>query len=119
MGNAATLQELTNQVSGFIDQRDWSQFHNPKDLALSLSLEAAEVLELMQWKQGDELQSHLTANSSRLGEELADVFFWVLVLSNQQGIDLAEAFQRKMVQNGEKYPVELAKGKSSKYTELR
>jgi len=76
----ATISELTQLAIRFRDEREWKQFHNPKDMALSLVLEASEVLELMQWKNGDELQRHLDANRARLGEELSDVLFWVLAI---------------------------------------
>ena len=114
----ATLEELTQLVLKFREERNWAQFHNPKDVALSLTLEAAELLELTQWRNGDELKAHLTANREALGDELSDILGWVLVFAHDQGIDLAEVFQRKLVKNAEKYPVEKARGVAKKYTEL-
>jgi NTP pyrophosphatase (non-canonical NTP hydrolase) len=114
----ATLSELTDLVLHFREERDWKQFHNPKDQALSLCLEAAEVVELMQWRNGDELQVHLSSIRERLGEELADVLGWVLLLAHDQQIDLGEAFRRKIKLNSEKYPVGKARGIATKYTEL-
>jgi NTP pyrophosphatase (non-canonical NTP hydrolase) len=87
-------------------------------MALSLVLEASEVLELMQWKNGEELQRHLDANRGLLGEELSDVLFWVLAMANDYGIDIGEAFKQKLVKNAMKYPIEKAKGVSTKYTDL-
>jgi dCTP diphosphatase len=112
------LDELQQAAAAFASERDWEQFHNPKDLALSLTLEAAEVAELMQWKEGDELQEHLEQNREALGEELADVLWYVLLLAHYQGIDLGDAFTRKLAKNAEKYPVERARGSAAKYTEL-
>lgn len=116
--NNATISELTQLAIRFRDERDWKQFHNPKDMALSLVLEASEVLELMQWKNGDELQRHLEAKRAQLGEELSDVLFWVLAMANDFSIDLGEAFKQKLVENAQKYPIDKAKGVSTKYTEL-
>jgi NTP pyrophosphatase (non-canonical NTP hydrolase) len=116
--NDATIAQLTELVLKFREERDWKQFHNPKDQALSLCLEAAELLELMQWRNGTELQTHLQSVRDRLGEELADVLGWVLLLAHDQSIDLSAAFERKIELNREKYPVEKARGVATKYTEL-
>src|SRR4051794_1943056 len=113
-----SITELTKLALAFRDERDWKQFHNPKDMALSLVLEAAEVLELMQWKNGAELQEHLARNRQKLAEELSDVLFWVLAMSNDFEIELGEAFKAKLIANAKKYPVEKAKGVSTKYTDL-
>jgi NTP pyrophosphatase (non-canonical NTP hydrolase) len=112
------LRELTELVLRFRDERDWKQFHTPKDLALSLSLEAAEVLELFQWKNGEELEKHLRENRQRLGEELSDVLYWLLLMAHDNKIDLSAAFRKKMRQNEKKYPAAKSKGSSKKYTEL-
>lgn len=116
--NQQTLADLTELVLKFREERDWKQFHNPKDQALSLCLEAAELLELMQWRNGEELQAHLDTSRQRLGEELADVLGWVLLLAHDQQIDLGAAFQRKIELNRQKYPVEKARGVATKYTDL-
>jgi NTP pyrophosphatase (non-canonical NTP hydrolase) len=113
-----TLSQLTHLLLKFRDERDWKQFHNPKDQALSLTLEAAELAELMQWRNGKDLDKHLAANRQRLGEELSDVLGWVLLLAHDQKIDLAKAFERKVKLNCQKYPVAKAKGVATKYTEL-
>ena len=113
-----TLTKLTDIALAFREERNWKQFHNPKDVALSMSLEVAEVVEMMQWRNGAELQEHLEKNREHLGQELSDVLYWVLVLAHDLKIDLPKAFVEKMAHNAEKYPVEKAKGKARKYTEL-
>jgi len=117
--NQTTLKDLTQLVLEFREARDWRQFHNPKDQALSLVLEAAELLELMQWRNGPELQQHLQDTRPRVGEELADVLGWVLLLAHDLEIDLADAFERKIRLNSQKYPIEKSKGSARKYTELQ
>jgi NTP pyrophosphatase (non-canonical NTP hydrolase) len=113
-----SLQDLTKLVLDFRHERDWKQFHNPKDMALSLVLEAAEFMELMQWKNGAELDEHLAKNKPRVEEELADVLGWILLLASDQKIDLADAFRRKIELNKKKYPIERAKGSAKKYDQL-
>ena len=113
-----TLEELTQLVLRFRDERNWAQFHNPKDIALSLTLEAAELLELMQWKSGEELMEHLKANREAVADELADILGWVLVMAHDQGINLADATRKKLEKNAAKYPVDKARGVAKKYTEL-
>lgn len=115
---ADVIDHLTALACKFRDDRNWKQFHNPKDQALSLTLEATELLELMQWKNGAELQKHLEKNRELLGDELCDVFYWVLVIAHDQGIDLRQAFEAKIRKNEVKYPVEKAHGRAAKYTEL-
>ena len=115
---ASQLDELTELILRFRKERDWEQFHTPKDLALSLALEAAEVLELFQWKNGEALKGHLAKNRDRLGEELSDVLYWVLLLAHDNKIDLGAAFRGKMRANEAKYPKERARGSSKKYSEL-
>ena len=109
---------LTALAIGFRDPREWKQFHNPKDMALSLCLESAEVLELMQWKNGRELEAHLRARREDLGDELSDVLYWVLTIAHDFGIDVAQAFRDKIRKSARKYPVAKARGRASKYTEL-
>ncbi|MCW1908254.1 MAG: nucleotide pyrophosphohydrolase [Candidatus Saccharibacteria bacterium] len=104
------------RVIRFIEERDWSQFHNPKDLAISLSLEAAELLEHFQWKNQSEIDTYLQEHKADVAEELVDVLYWVLLISHYLKIDLPEAFDHKMTKNEAKYPVDKAKGKHDKYT---
>jgi dCTP diphosphatase len=112
------IEKLKEMVVAFRDERDWKQFHNPKDMAISLVLEAGEVLEHFQWKNEKEIQESVESRKEEIGDELADVLYWVLLMSNDLGIDISEAFIKKLEKNGLKYPVEKAKGKHTKYTEL-
>lgn len=116
--NQVSLDELQSIIRQFIDERDWDQFHNPKDLAISLALEAAEVMEHFQWKSAEEMTEHVKKNKTDVGDELADVLYWVILLANKIDVDLIDAFKRKMQQNQAKYPVEKAKGNHKKYTQL-
>lgn len=111
------IQKLTKSILKFRNERDWKQFHKPKDMALSLALEAAEVLEHFQWKNGKELEKYIKTHKREIGEELSDVLFWVLLMSHEFRIDLVKAFNEKMLKNAQKYPVEKSKGKHTKYNE--
>ena len=113
-----TIADLTAIALKFRDDRDWKQFHNFKDMALSLALESAELLEVAQWRNGQELEDHARANKEAIGEELSDILFWVLEISHELQIDLGEAFKAKVAKNAAKYPVEKARGSAKKYTEL-
>jgi NTP pyrophosphatase (non-canonical NTP hydrolase) len=113
-----SIEKLTNQIIKFRDARDWKQFHNAKDLALSLTLEAAEVLEHFQWKSKEEIEKYIKTNKTDIGEELADVLYWVLLMAHDLKIDIAKAVNDKMKQNAKKYPVSKSKGKHTKYNKL-
>jgi NTP pyrophosphatase (non-canonical NTP hydrolase) len=112
------IGQLRKLVVEFRDARNWKQFHNPKDCAISLSLEAAEVLEHFQWKSKEEVEEYVKTHKEEIGEEIADVLYWVLLMSNDLGIDIGDAFVKKLEKNGQKYPVDKAKGRHLKYTEL-
>lgn len=114
----ATIKELTKRILEFREARNWKQFHNPKDLAISLSLEAGEVLEHFQWKNSEEMEKYIKTNKEEIGEELADVLYWVLLMSHDLGIDILGALEQKQKKNEEKYPVEKAKGRHTKYNKL-
>lgn len=109
-------QETIDMVLNFRDDRNWKQFHNPKDLAISLSLEAAELLEVFQWS-GTDLECRDKLDKIR--EELADVVSYSVLLADACGLDLDEIVQEKMKRNAEKYPVSQAYGNKAKYTELK
>jgi dCTP diphosphatase len=113
-----SLQALTARANALRDARDWRQFHDPKDLMVSLSLEAAELLEHSQWRSGDALRAHLEEHRGEVGHELADVLYWVLLLADDLGIDLEAAFLSKMDLNEERYPVDKARGNAAKYDKL-
>ena len=109
-------KETIDYVLAFSRDRDWEQFHNPKDLALSLSLEASELLELFQWLDSDEA---VKRNRDKMREELADVIVYALDFANALGFeDLISLIMDKMKKNEAKYPLEKAKGSNKKYTEL-
>jgi len=112
------IKKLTEKIIAFRDARDWKQFHNPKDIALSLVLEAAEVLEHFQWKSKEEIEAYIKTNKGDIGEELSDVLYWVLLMSNDLNIDIAQALEKKMEQNEKKYPIDKARGKHTKYNKL-
>lgn len=112
------LEELTQKIISFRDARNWKQFHNPKDVALSLVLEAGEVMELFQWKNKEEIDEYVKTHKDRIGEELADVLYWVLLMSHDLEIDVLDALDNKIKQNEKKYPVEKTKNNHAKYTEL-
>ncbi len=113
-----SIQQLTDKIKKFVKDRDWEQFHNHKDLALSLVLEAAEVLEHFQWKNGIELDEYISLHKEDLADELADVFYWVLRISDKLGIDIIKAHKSKLEKAKLKYPVDKARGNNKKYTEL-
>lgn len=108
-------QETINQILKFRDDRDWKQFHNPKDLAISISLEAAELLEVFQWSGTDVTDENKT---EKIREELADVINYCVLMADVCGLDLDEIVQEKIRTNNAKYPVSKAKGKSDKYDKL-
>ena len=113
-----TIKDLTDEVITFRDQRDWAQFHTPKDLATSLTLEAAEVAEHFLWKNSNEVAAHIENHTEELGDELADVLMCVLLMSESFKIDLVQAFERKMEKNRAKYPTDKARGTHKKYTQI-
>ncbi len=106
---------LIKKVVEFRDKRNWKQFHNPKDLAISLSLEAAELLEIFQWKNSEQAVAEKLDN---IEEELADVLIYAFLLSNELNIDLNKAVLKKIEKNDKKYPLEKAYGSAKKYSEL-
>ncbi len=112
------IQQLTDLLLKFRADRNWEQFHNPKDQALSLSLEVAELLEHMQWKNGQELADHLQAVKGDVSDELADVLGWVLLIAHDLGVDLDSAVRKKVVDNELKYPIDKSHGKATKYDKL-
>jgi len=113
-----TLRELTDLVTRFREARDWQQFHTPKDLAMDLCVEAAEVAEHTLWRRGRDLDRHLSRKKSEIADELADVLHVILLLADELDIDLGKAMYVKMVKNERKYPVHKSRGKATKYTEL-
>jgi NTP pyrophosphatase (non-canonical NTP hydrolase) len=112
------IEKLTQKVIKFRDQRNWKQFNNPKDIAISLVLESSEVLEHFQWKNTEEIETYIKKNKNEISKELADVLYWVLLMSHDLNVDIQKTFLQKLKENAKKYPIKKAKGKHTKYTEL-
>jgi NTP pyrophosphatase (non-canonical NTP hydrolase) len=106
------IKQLTDAVLRFRDARDWAQFHNAKDLAAGLSIEASELLECFLWKDAK------AADPTKIKEEIADVLIYTLLLAHESKIDLPDAVRAKLKRNSEKYPVDKSKGRSDKYDQL-
>jgi NTP pyrophosphatase (non-canonical NTP hydrolase) len=106
------IKELTKLLVAFRNERDWEQFHNPKDLAIALNIEAGELLEIFLWKNPDDV------NKEKVKEELADIFAYGLLLSHHYGFDLSDVVKEKITKNAEKYPIDKSKGTAKKYNEL-
>ena len=106
------IQELTELINKFRDERDWRQFHNEKDLAISISLEASELLELFQWKTAEEGTENLLA----LKDELADVLIYSFMLADNLNLDIEQVGKEKLNKNQQKYPINKSKGSKTKYT---
>lgn len=115
-----TIESLTDQLRRFAREREWEQFHTPKNLAMALSGEAGELVSLFQWLRDDEIPDWLRdpANRTAVEHEMADVFGYLLRLADILGTDLEAALCAKIQVNGQKYPVELARGNATKYTVL-
>jgi NTP pyrophosphatase (non-canonical NTP hydrolase) len=108
-----TIAELRREVAAFVQARDWSQFHTPKNLAMSLAIEAAELMEHFQWITPEESRA-LGGDASKktaVGEEMADVLCYLVAMANELEVDLAEAFRAKMIKNASKYPVDQFRGR--------
>lgn len=110
------LEQLREKILQFRDERNWQQFHNPKDLALSLSLEANELLELFQWKTSEEA---VEKNLDKMKDELADVLIYAILFANETGIDVLNAVDNKIHLNKLKYPIEEFYGSNDKYTKKK
>jgi len=115
-----SIQDLTQRLMKFRDDREWRQFHTLKDLIVSANIEAGELLELTQWKDSQALEDAITDPDfrTRLGEEVSDVFLYLLLIAERAGIDIVEEANRKVDLNDTKYPVEKARGNAKKYTDL-
>ncbi|WP_192804871.1 nucleotide pyrophosphohydrolase [Noviherbaspirillum aerium] len=118
----ADLEAIRTMLIRFRDERNWKQFHNLKNLIISLNLEAAELLELTQWKSDEELLRLSSTDASfreQLADECADVLLYLLLVAGEGGIDLLKAAEDKIRKNAEKYPVDQSYGSAAKYTELK
>lgn len=117
---AGDLNELSKLIQDFCTERDWDQFHTAKDIAIGMTVESAELLDLFRFKSGDEVIEQLAhpATREKIEDELADVFYWVLRFADKNQIDLGQAVHAKMKKNAAKYPIEKSRGNSRKYTEF-
>lgn len=113
-----SVEAITEKIRRFRDERDWAQFHNPKDMATAISIEASELLEHFLWKTPEECEARVTSHRAEIEEEVADIAIYVMELADNLGIDLIAAMEQKLARNAEKYPVEKAKGSNAKYSEL-
>jgi dCTP diphosphatase len=111
------ITELTQAVTEFVRERDWEQFHSPKNLSMALSVEVAELMEHFQWLTTEQSNTLDQNKHQQVTDEIADVFIYLIRLSTVLDIDLIAAASQKLVKNREKYPAEIVKGKSAKYTE--
>lgn len=111
------LERLTEKIRRFRDARDWAQFHNSKDMAIAISLEAGELLEHFLWKGPEEVEARLESHREEITDEIADIAIYLFELADNLGIDLLAAAARKVDKNDAKYPAEQVRGSSKKYTE--
>ncbi len=108
--------KLLEELIAFRKQRDWEQFHSPKDLAVSISIESAELLEWFQWKSNEQIRQHLTSNKKeQLEDEIADVAIYLSYLCHDLDIDINDVITKKIKKNAVKYPIDRVKGRSDKY----
>ncbi len=112
------ITEILQEIRSFRDERDWMQFHNPKDLAAAISIESSELLELFLWKTDEQTERELDSKRDAIADEIADIAIYLFELADNLGIELFGAMQSKLQKNAAKYPVDKAKGSSRKYTDL-
>ena len=112
------LRQLTEEVNLFVEERDWGLFQTPKNLSMALIVEAAELVEHFQWMQPEESDSLTNEKKRNVAEELADILIYTVRLADRIGIDLEQSAKDKLTKNRRKYPVDKARGKATKYTEL-
>lgn len=112
------IKTITSKIKKFRDDRNWMQFHDPKNMAISIILEASELLEHFQWKTKEEVYEYLKANKNDVKEEVADIAMYLFELADNLGIDLIKAMEQKLKKNAKKYPVAKAKGSNLKYNKL-
>lgn len=118
MAEKLTVPQIIKRIKEFRDARDWMQFHDPKNMAISVIIEAAELLEHFQWKTRDEVEQYVLENREEIRSEIADIALYLFEMADNLNIDLLEAMDSKLSKNAEKYPIAKAKGKHTKYTRL-
>ncbi len=112
------MDDLLQQIRKFVRDRDWEQFHSPKNLSMALSIETAEIMEHFQWKTTEESRRLDTETLNEVKDEIGDVLVYLLRMCDELGIDPLQAAKDKMLKNAEKYPVEKARGNAKKYTKF-
>jgi len=112
------VEEITAKIKKFRDERDWMQFHDPKNMAVSIILEASELLEHFQWKTTEEVEKYARQNQAEIKDEIADIALYLFELADNLGISLIDSMKEKLKKNEMKYPVEKSRGKHTKYTKL-
>ena len=110
--------DILEKIRKFRDDRDWMKFHSPKNMAISIVLEATELLEHFQWKDGADVDAQVQKKKKEIEEEIADICVYVFELADNLNIDVFDVIEKKLVENDKKYPINKAKGISTKYTEL-
>ncbi len=110
-----TYKDILKKIKKFRDERDWMQFHDPKNMAISVILEASELLEHFQWKSKEEIEKYIKENHEKVEDEIADVAIYLFEMADNMEIDLLEAMEKKLAKNENKYPVNKTKGKHTKY----
>lgn len=118
LNKESELTRLTQSILKFRKERDWEQFHTPKDSAIALLSEATEVLDQFKWLNEKEMKKYIKEHKKEIGDELSDVLFWTLLMAHDLEVELISAFDKKMEENRKKYPIEKAKGRHTKYTKL-
>lgn len=113
-----TVAQLKERFKKFVDERDWGQFHTPKNLSMGIACEAAELMELFQWAADSNQKAIFEKKRTEIEHEIADIIIYTLAFANQNNIDLAAAIDAKLKHNAEKYPIEKSKSNAIKYTEL-
>jgi len=113
-----SISEITEYLINFRNERHWAQFHNSKDLAIALSIEAAELNEIFLWKNPEEVKEVEQINRQKIADELADILVYAFMFAHRNGFDVEQIIMDKMKKNGEKYPVDKAKGKATKYDQF-
>jgi len=114
----ATIDELTAEIRAFRDARDWRQFHNPKELAVAITVEAGELLQHFVWQNPEQSDLRVVERRDEIASEIADVAILLFELADNSGIDVAEAVRAKLARNEQRYPVDKARGSNAKYNEL-
>jgi NTP pyrophosphatase (non-canonical NTP hydrolase) len=112
------IKEIIKEIVKFRDERDWMQFHDPKNMAISIIIEASELLEHFQWKTKEEVEQYIETNKDEIQEEIADIAMYLFELADNLGINLIKAMENKLEKNAKKYPVAKAKGSNLKYNRL-